>query len=422
MGRFNRKLEEIASDSKMLKKKLYVCITPFFPDKDAVYGSYIYDQIKAISRNSEFKVVVLRPKPLLNKAESYEYDGIKVLLFPALFMPSYFFNGLTNPYNKRVFISSLKLHGIDIGDIGIVHCHTASFACFGIAIKKINPHAKVLLQHHDPDPYQIVNGKFAGFLPNLLYRTAVNMSNFKKIDCHICISKFVEKNLLSFPNIDSNIVYEPYINKLKKIGSVKFSTSGFKTYVLYNGVDTDIFKPLSINKSNDAFTIGCIANYIDWKDQISLLKAINLISQKEQIPNLKVKLIGHGPLEESLHQYAISHNLEGIVQFNDEIDHSKLPDFYNSLDLFVLPSYFEGFGCVYTEAAACGVPFIMCKGQGASEYIPASEAEKWLIDKGDFESLANKIYNYYLYRYNQILSKTFNINELIKEYLRAIIY
>lgn len=405
----------------MSDKKIYLSVTPFFPTKEAVYGSYIYDQVKAISRNSDFEVWVFRPKSLGDKTSSYEYGGIKVFLYPSLAMPSYFFNGLTNPYNEHSFVSTLKKTGVNIENIAVVHCHTASFACLGIALKKINPRIKLILQHHDKDPYQILNGKLAGFLPNLLFRAMVNVRNFKKVDVHVCISKAVKNNLLSFPNPDKEVLYYPYQKQLRRIKWLKNDTSDFKTYVLYNGVDTALFRHKEIKRA-PFFYIGCIGNYIYLKNHISLLNAVNTLHEKNLIPELRVKLIGHGPLEESLRQYVIDHNLQEIVQFNNEIDHSELPAFYNSLDLFVLPSCFEGFGCVYTEAAACGVPYIMCKGQGADEYIQDSDAGKWVIEKGDGESLADIIYNYYLHRYEQKLSRTFDIDELIKDYLETVIY
>lgn len=89
--------------------------------------------------------------------------------------------------------------------------------------------------------------------------------------------------------------------------------------------------------------------------------------------------------------------------------------FYNQLDLFVLPSFFEGFGCVCTEAAACGVPFMICKHQGAAEYI--IDEDKWLFEPHDYNMLAKLISNYKVARYKQVLRYSYNINDLIEKYL-----
>ncbi len=404
----------------MRNKKLYICVTPFFPSPESVFGAYVYDQVKAIERNSDYEVVVFRPKSLRDKRTSYEYGGIKVYLFHALFMPSYFLNGLTNPYNGRAFLTALREHGISVDDIAAVHCHTASFASFGLAVKRRNRGVKYVVQHHDLDPYQIRNGKLAGWLPNLLFRAKVNMRIFGKADCHICVSGAVEKNLLTFPKVDEDMVYEPYTEKLRKIEWLRNDTKGWKTYVLYNGVDTQAFRPLP-SPPRDVFAIGCIANYQELKGHITLLEAASILKDKGVMPRFQVRLIGHGPMEDSLRKYVAEHGLQEEVRFEREISHSELPAFYNALDLFVLPSYFEGFGCVYTEAAACGVPFMMCKGQGAAEYIPEPDADKWLIDRGDSEALADKISRYYTHRYEQKLSKTFDIDELVREYLRTVI-
>lgn len=403
-----------------MTKPVYLVVTPFFPSKEAVYGSYVYDQVKAIGRNSDFEVLVFRPSSIGGKQSFYEYDGIKVFLFHSLFMPSYFFNGLTNSYNGHAFLAALEKNGINIDDIAVVHCHTASFACYATAIKKVRHQVKTVLQYHDPDPYQVRNGRFATWKPNATYRAKMLIAQFKYIDIHLCISEKVKYNLLNFPTPHPHECFQSYIDVLNVLKHIKMKED-INTYVLYNGVDVSRFHPISGIKNRSEFQIGCIANYIDWKDHITLLKAIELIHQRNLIPNLKVRLIGHGPLENDLRNYVTEHHLEETVNFEKEVDHSELPQFYNSLDLFVLPSIFEGFGCVYTEAAACGVPFMMCKGQGAAEYIPEAEADKWLIEEGDFASLADKIYHFYINRYELKLSKTFDIDELIKEYLKTVI-
>ncbi|MGA8868520.1 MAG: glycosyltransferase family 4 protein, partial [Candidatus Sulfotelmatobacter sp.] len=57
-----------------------------------------------------------------------------------------------------------------------------------------------------------------------------------------------------------------------------------------------------------------------------------------------------------------------------------------SCTLFVLPSRFEGLGCVYLEAMACGKPAIGCRGQGIDEIIEHG-TNGWLIPVDGLEEL-----------------------------------
>jgi glycosyltransferase involved in cell wall biosynthesis len=86
--------------------------------------------------------------------------------------------------------------------------------------------------------------------------------------------------------------------------------------------------------------------------------------------------------------------LDSHVEFIDKIPHNELVHFYNSLDLFVLPSYYEAFGCVYLEAHACGIPFIAVEGQGIAELILPENKDKQLIQKADSVYLSSLI-SYY---------------------------
>lgn len=100
--------------------------------------------------------------------------------------------------------------------------------------------------------------------------------------------------------------------------------------------------------------------------------------------------------------------------------HYKLIHFYNSLDLFVLPSYWDTLGCVYLEAYACGVPFMAAEGTGIKELIPVDERHKWIAPKSDPEQLAKMIYDYIENRYPQTLTQSININDLVSNFLRVI--
>ena len=86
----------------------------------------------------------------------------------------------------------------------------------------------------------------------------------------------------------------------------------------------------------------------------------------------------------------------------------------------MLPSYFEGFGCVFTEAASCGVPFMICEGQGASEYLAENEKNQWTFKPKDYQTLAKLIEKQMANRCVQQLVEPLNIDELIIRFLKNI--
>ena len=90
-------------------------------------------------------------------------------------------------------------------------------------------------------------------------------------------------------------------------------------------------------------------------------------------------------------RYVHKNNLSSHISFEPEIMHSEMNNFYNSVDLFVLPSYYEALGCVYLEAWATNTPFIAIQDQGISELIPVSEKDSLLAVKGSVKSLTKII-------------------------------
>lgn len=74
-------------------KKYYIIITPFFPNSDSFRGAFIYDQVRAIAKNSSYEVVVFKSKSITSGEKDYMYRGIQVHLFDDIQMPSYILNG-----------------------------------------------------------------------------------------------------------------------------------------------------------------------------------------------------------------------------------------------------------------------------------------------------------------------------------------
>ena len=99
------------------------------------------------------------------------------------------------------------------------------------------------------------------------------------------------------------------------------------------------------------------------------------------------------------------------------MEHSELAMFYRSLDLFVLPSRFEGFGCVFLESYACGTPFMTCEGQGIEDFVVPDERGLWLCKPHDPYDLASKILDFYKSRPVQHLAAETDIDVLIQQFL-----
>lgn len=379
------------------------------------------DQVKAIQRNSDYEVVVFKTNPLGLKEDDYEMDGIKVHVIRPFLMPSYILNGLTEGLVGRLFVRKLKTLGINPNQVAFVHCHTASHGAFGLGIKKVNPEAKVLIQFHDLDPYTLRNGKWADKRWNVRYRARKSLSAFNRADMLISISTPVQNNLLAFPKARPQEMYPSYLQRLERVKDFP-NVKPKNTYVLYNGVDTSVFNAVSSLDSchdKNKFRIGCIGNFQELKDHITLIKAFNLL-HKRGYKNMVLSLLGTGETKNTCVKYLEENNLMQYVEWSEEVSHEHLPEFYHSLDLFVLPSIYEGFGCVYTEAYACGVPFMGVYDQGAAEVIEPNERDKWLISPHDYKTLADLIERYYKERYVQHLCQPYDINELMTVFLRKI--
>lgn len=426
-----------------MSKSLYLVVTPFFPSPINWRGPFVLDQVKAIQRNSEYEVVVFVGG---NDNSDYEIDGTTVHRYKTRELPSNILNGFFNGYNSRSFVKRVLEVGIDPKDVAFVHCHVSMRAACGIALKKLNPNIKVLLQHHDPDPFNLRSGVIGRYnRVNIWYKVRKALKLYNKVDLHVCISQMCKDSLLSFPEPRTNEVYEDYLRVLGKAKGLPH-VEPKATYLLYNGVDTSLFnenenisenphKPSTLNHQ-PLFRIGSIGNMIDWKSQIDIAKALHVLVCKGY-KDVRLSMIGTGETRASIEEYIEKNNLIDYVEWPKEVTHDKLPDYYRSLDLFVLPSYFEGFGCVFTEAAACGVPYMGCVNQGYSEYV--ADKEKWLVQPHDYEQLAKLIEEYYLSSNGscapvgaqtsklgasrsreQVLCHPYDINILIKDFLKYI--
>lgn len=127
------------------------------------------------------------------------------------------------------------------------------------------------------------------------------------------------------------------------------------------GIDLERFKPgdkqtarHQLNLPQDKILIGIVATLRSWKGHRYLLEAFANLSQKE---NLRLLIVGDGPLWDSLHNQVKTLNLENNVIFAGR--QSNIETWLQTMDIFCLPSYAnEGVPQSLMQAQACGIPVI----------------------------------------------------------------
>ncbi len=141
----------------------------------------------------------------------------------------------------------------------------------------------------------------------------------------------------------------------------------------------------SLNLKKSDKIIGVIGRLSPEKGQIFFLKAFREVSTK--MTNAQALLIGAGPEENNLISYCKSHGLEKRVRFTGHV--SNIVDYYQILDIVVIPSHSEGLPNVLLEALAFGIPVIATK-VGAIPNV-LSRLPETLIEPGDEREMAAKI-------------------------------
>jgi glycosyltransferase involved in cell wall biosynthesis len=74
------------------------------------------------------------------------------------------------------------------------------------------------------------------------------------------------------------------------------------------------------------------------------------------------------------------------IEFRGFIEEERLPRAYGDADLFVMPSHGEGFGIVFLEALACGVPAVGGSRDGSADALDEGRLGK-LVDPDDSAGL-----------------------------------
>ncbi len=225
--------------------------------------------------------------------------------------------------------------------------------------------------YHFPSPsmLRMHRGKLIVTLHDLIYKTfpqthtaqTIEMTQkhmeaiASRADAVICVSENTRRDLHSFFNISPE-----------------------KSCVIYNGVDHRIFYPLSDHQrlaaSASLKNMGVNKPYVLYVGTIEPRK--NLNGLLESFAMLKSRKVFEGQLvvagdigwmSESREALIKKLGIEKDVVFTSFVSDEQLCQLYNMTELFVLPSFYEGFGFPIVEAFCCGAVVVTSKTSACAE-------------------------------------------------------
>jgi teichuronic acid biosynthesis glycosyltransferase TuaC len=141
---------------------------------------------------------------------------------------------------------------------------------------------------------------------------------------------------------------------------------GFRTSVVYNGVDAELFSP-ALESPKPTTTVLSAGNLRTLEGHDVLIRAAAPLVK--EFPSLTLEVIGDGRERPHLEKLAKETGLAGRVRFVERQSPRQIADAMKRCTLFALPSQADSSGCLHVQAMSCGKTVIGCRGQGTAEII-----------------------------------------------------
>lgn len=335
------------NNQKKLNNKKILLVSNMYPNnKYKFFGSFVKNTEELLKEN-DFdvdKVVKYKEVTKINKIISYLIFYIKS-----------FFKVIFNNYDY-------------------IYVHFPSHSCLGIILPfKTSKNTKLIINVHGND--------------------VVADYDFEK--------KNIKKSKKYLPLASKIIVPSNYY---KKVIKDNYNIDEEKIFIYPSGgVNTEKFikKDKNIAKKNSGLSeeyeyIGYISRIEKNKGYDIFLKAIKELEKENKIGNKKFLLIGTGDEEAILRNLIKDLDLTNYLELRNMVSQEELVDIYNSLDIFVFPTYrkSESLGLVGLEAMACETFVIASYNYGPTDYCYDNKNCLTFKPK-DEKDLKDKILKYY---------------------------
>lgn len=211
----------------------------------------------------------------------------------------------------------------------IMHVHVSSigYLCFSVA-KKCGINVRIAHAHNNNSIKDIKN------IPRAILRKLYILNATDYFACSYEAGKyfFKEKKFTILNNaIDS------------------------KKFIYNQKIRDKVRKSLNID---DYFVVGNVGRLHMQKNQLFLIDVFNeILKEKEKS---KLIIVGNGPLEKKIKEKIEKLKLkDNVIMFNNRNDINEL---LQAMDIFILPSVFEGLGIVAIESQAASTPILISSG------------------------------------------------------------
>jgi phosphatidylinositol alpha-1,6-mannosyltransferase len=192
----------------------------------------------------------------------------------------------------------------------------------------------------------------------------------------------------------------PVSNYTRKAVLEEAAVNENKVITVNNGVNSQVFKRTAVSSSLQAkYKPGgerillTVTRLHPYKGVDRMLESLPEISRA--VPGVRYVVVGAGPDRPRLQELTARLGLQAQVCFPGRLALSEIVELYSLADLFVLlsreePPDVEGFGLVFLEAAACGLPSVGGRSGGIPEAVDEGRSG-WLVDPSDTREIAATI-------------------------------
>jgi len=176
-------------------------------------------------------------------------------------------------------------------------------------------------------------------------------------------------------------------NNIKEEVEYFFPFSRGKVFCVYHGVE-ESFRPAYKKEENFKYILY-VGALVKRKNIFGILKSFHILKEKYKIPHYLL-LVGKKETHlKEIEKEILNHPYRNFIIQKGYVKDEELIKIYQNADVFLFPSFYEGFGLPVLEAMRCGVPVVVSKNE---TFIEITRGEAIFVNPLDYEEIAYNVY------------------------------